>query len=56
MGFAQLRLQCHRLAKRFSPSSTNKWPPETKREWGRKIEMDSDVKARVDAMWGELGL
>ncbi len=29
---------------------------ETQREWGRPIEMDAQVKARVDAIWGELGL
>lgn len=26
------------------------------REWPESIEMDPEVKARVDAMWGELGL
>jgi 4-hydroxy-3-polyprenylbenzoate decarboxylase len=36
--------------------ATNKWPGETSREWGRTIEMDADVKKRVDAMWSELGL
>ena len=36
--------------------ATNKWPGETRREWGRPIAMDPAVKARVDAMWGELGI
>ena len=36
--------------------ATNKWPGETQREWGRVIERDADVAAKVDAMWGELGL
>jgi 4-hydroxy-3-polyprenylbenzoate decarboxylase len=36
--------------------ATNKWPGETDREWGRAIAMSPDVKAKVDAMWGELGL
>ena len=36
--------------------ATNKWPGETEREWGRPIAMDAAVKARVDAMWRELGL
>jgi 4-hydroxy-3-polyprenylbenzoate decarboxylase len=27
-----------------------------KREWPEALEMDAEVKARVDAMWGELGL
>ena len=32
------------------------WPGETNREWGRPMVMDPAVKARVDALWGELGL
>ena len=36
--------------------ATNKWPGETQREWGRPIAMDAAVKARVDAMWSELGI
>jgi len=36
--------------------ATNKLPGETGREWGRPISMDAQVKARVDAMWEELGL
>jgi 4-hydroxy-3-polyprenylbenzoate decarboxylase len=36
--------------------SNNKWPGETSRQWGTPISMDQDVKARVDAMWNELGL
>jgi 4-hydroxy-3-polyprenylbenzoate decarboxylase len=36
--------------------ATNKWPPETDREWGQKIRMDQSVIDRVDAMWSELGL
>jgi 4-hydroxy-3-polyprenylbenzoate decarboxylase len=36
--------------------ATNKWPGETQREWGTPIAMDEAVKARVDAMWAELGL
>ena len=36
--------------------ATNKWPGETSREWGRPIEMDAAVKARVDAIWDELGI
>ena len=36
--------------------ATNKWPGETAREWGRPIEMDAAVKARVDAIWDELGI
>ena len=36
--------------------ATNKWPPETRREWGRKIVMDDAVIERIDALWPQLGL
>ena len=36
--------------------ATNKWPGETSREWGVPIVMDPKVKARVDELWGALGL
>jgi len=36
--------------------ATNKWPGETTREWGRPIVMDQAVKARIDAIWDELGI
>ena len=36
--------------------ATNKWPGETNREWGRPIAMDDAVKARIDAIWDELGI
>jgi hypothetical protein len=36
--------------------ATNKWPGETQREWGTPIVMDAAVKAKVDAVWDELGL
>ena len=44
------------LGSKMGLDATNKWPGETNREWGRPIVMDPAVKARVDAMWGELGL
>lgn len=44
------------LGGKMGLDATNKWPGETQREWGRPIRMDAAVKARVDAMWGELGL
>jgi 4-hydroxy-3-polyprenylbenzoate decarboxylase len=34
--------------------ATNKWPAETTRTWGRPIEMDPAVTARVEAIWREL--
>lgn len=36
--------------------ATNKWPGETTREWGRPIQRDPNVVARIDALWKELGL
>ena len=44
------------LGGKMGMDATNKWPGETQREWGTTIVMDEAVKARVDAMWGELGL
>ena len=44
------------LGGKMGIDATNKWPGETQREWGRPIAMDPAVKARVDAIWGELGI
>ncbi|GGP18463.1 4-hydroxy-3-polyprenylbenzoate decarboxylase [Silvimonas iriomotensis] len=44
------------LGGKMGLDATNKWPGETSREWGRPIEKDPAVVARVDAMWSELGL
>ncbi|WP_085315306.1 4-hydroxy-3-polyprenylbenzoate decarboxylase [Derxia lacustris] len=44
------------LGSKMGLDATNKWPGETTREWGTPIAMDTGVKAKVDAMWGELGL
>ena len=44
------------LGSKIGLDATDKWPPETKREWGQKIAMDRDVVDRVDAMWADLGL
>ena len=44
------------LGSKMGLDATNKWPGETTREWGRPIAMDAEVKQRVDAMWGDLGL
>jgi 4-hydroxy-3-polyprenylbenzoate decarboxylase len=43
------------LGSKMGIDATNKWPGETAREWGRTIEMDADVKRRVDAIWQQLG-
>ncbi len=44
------------LGGKMGLDATNKWPGETQREWGTPIVMDAAVKAKVDAMWSELGL
>lgn len=44
------------LGSKMGIDATHKWPGETQREWGTPIEMDAAVKARVDAMWKDLGV
>ncbi len=44
------------LGSKWAVDATNKWPGETSREWGTPIAMNQEVKARVDDMWGELGI
>ncbi len=44
------------LGGKMGLDATNKFPGETNREWGTPIIMDDATKAKVDAMWGELGL
>jgi 4-hydroxy-3-polyprenylbenzoate decarboxylase len=44
------------LGGKMGMDATNKWAGETQREWGTTISMDPTVKARVDAMWEDLGL
>jgi 4-hydroxy-3-polyprenylbenzoate decarboxylase len=44
------------LGSKMGIDATNKWPGETGREWGRPIMMVPEVKARIDAIWPELGL
>jgi 4-hydroxy-3-polyprenylbenzoate decarboxylase len=44
------------LGGKMGMDATNKFPGETQREWGTPIVMDDATKAKVDAMWSELGL
>ena len=44
------------LGSKMGIDATNKWAGETSREWGTPIAMSAEVKARVDAIWKELGL
>ncbi len=42
------------LGSKIGLDATDKWPGETEREWGRKLDMTDDVVKAVDAMWGEI--
>ena len=44
------------LGSKLGIDATNKWPPETKREWGTKIRMSDEIVARVSARWADYGL
>jgi 4-hydroxy-3-polyprenylbenzoate decarboxylase len=44
------------LGSKMGIDATNKLPGETGRAWGRPISMDAAVKARIDAIWQDLGL
>jgi 4-hydroxy-3-polyprenylbenzoate decarboxylase len=44
------------LGSKMGIDATHKLAGETDRSWGRPIEMDPAVMARVDAIWQELGL
>src|SRR6201985_1995772 len=44
------------LGSKIGLDATNKVPPETKREWGRKIEMYEDIVRVVTEKWPRLGL
>lgn len=41
------------LGGKMGLDATNKWPGETVREWGKPIEMDAAVKARIDRLWDQ---
>ncbi len=44
------------LGSKIGFDATNKWPGETRRQWGRPVAMSDEVKRRVDALWESLGL
>lgn len=44
------------LGSKIGLDATNKWPPETRREWGRKLGMDRAVVEAVTEKWSRLGL
>lgn len=39
------------LGSKMGMDATNKWPGETDREWGEAIEMDEDIKQKIDDIW-----
>ena len=44
------------LGSKVGIDATSKVPGEVSRRWGRPISMTPEVVARVDAIWGQLGL
>jgi 4-hydroxy-3-polyprenylbenzoate decarboxylase len=44
------------LGSKIGLDATDKWPPETHREWGRKLAMDAQTVEAVTQMWAKLGL
>ncbi|HXQ11840.1 MAG TPA: UbiD family decarboxylase [Caulobacteraceae bacterium] len=44
------------LGSKIGLDATDKWPPETHRDWGRPIAMDPEVVEAVTKMWPKLGL
>jgi 4-hydroxy-3-polyprenylbenzoate decarboxylase len=44
------------LGSKMGIDATDKLPGETSRPWGRRLGMSAAVKARVDEIWGQLGL
>ena len=44
------------LGSKIGLDATDKWPPETKRDWGTKIRMSDEVIETVTRKWPDLGL
>ncbi len=44
------------LGSKMGIDATTKIPPETRRDWGKKIRMSEKVIKRIDSIWKELGL
>jgi 4-hydroxy-3-polyprenylbenzoate decarboxylase len=44
------------LGGKLGMDATNKMPPETHRDWGRKIQMDAAVVEEVSRKWSRYGL
>ncbi|BBK45130.1 3-polyprenyl-4-hydroxybenzoate decarboxylase [Allostella vacuolata] len=44
------------LGSKIGLDATNKWPPETHREWGQQIRMDAEMVDTVTRKWAQYGL
>ena len=44
------------LGSKMGIDATNKWPAETQRQWGKPIEMNKEIRKRVDDIWESLGI
>jgi 4-hydroxy-3-polyprenylbenzoate decarboxylase len=44
------------LGSKLGIDATNKWPPETRRDWGTKIRMSDEIIERVTQRWADYGL
>jgi 4-hydroxy-3-polyprenylbenzoate decarboxylase len=44
------------LGSKMGLDATNKWPGETRREWGRPIAMTEEIRKKVDNLWESLGI
>ncbi|MDB5423101.1 MAG: ubiD, partial [Phenylobacterium sp.] len=44
------------LGSKIGLDATNKWPPETHREWGQLLGMDRETIEAVTRKWASLGL
>jgi 4-hydroxy-3-polyprenylbenzoate decarboxylase len=44
------------LGSKLGIDATDKWPPETRREWGRRIRMADEIVERVTRKWSSYGL
>jgi 4-hydroxy-3-polyprenylbenzoate decarboxylase len=44
------------LGSKLGLDATDKWPPETRREWGRRIRMSDEIVERVTLNWSSYGL
>ncbi len=42
------------LGSKMGLDATNKLPPETKRNWGEKIQMDNKIIKKIDDLWTKL--